>query len=69
MRSSISRSPYPGKGSCAVCGRWTELEMWDDGLNGHFCAECFDYVVDAEEALASQGLNHQIAGRQARKEA
>jgi hypothetical protein len=29
--------------------------MWDDGLNGRFCSDCFDYVVDAEEVLASQG--------------
>ena len=30
--------------------------MWDEGLNGRFCSECFDHVVDAEELLASQGL-------------
>jgi hypothetical protein len=30
--------------------------MWDDGLNGRFCSECFDHVVDAGEVLASQGL-------------
>ena len=30
--------------------------MWDDGLNGRFCAECFDHVVDAEELLVNQGL-------------
>jgi hypothetical protein len=30
--------------------------MWDDGLNGRFCSDCFDHVVDAEEVLASQGL-------------
>jgi hypothetical protein len=28
----------------------------DDGLNGRFCAECFDHVVDAEELLVDQGL-------------
>jgi hypothetical protein len=32
--------------------------MWDDGLNGSFCADCFDQVVDAEEFLTSQGLVH-----------
>jgi hypothetical protein len=31
--------------------------MWDDGLKGRFCSECFDYVVDAEECLVCQGLN------------
>ncbi len=30
--------------------------MWDEGLNGRFCSECFDHVVDAEGLLASQGL-------------
>ncbi|MEY2616041.1 MAG: hypothetical protein QOH78_1814 [Verrucomicrobiota bacterium] len=30
--------------------------MWDEGLNGRFCSECFDHVVDAEELLTSQGL-------------
>ena len=30
--------------------------MWDEGLNGRFCSECFDHVVDAEELLKSQGL-------------
>jgi hypothetical protein len=30
--------------------------MWDDGLNGRFCEECFDHVVDAEEFLVNQGL-------------
>jgi hypothetical protein len=29
--------------------------MWDDGLNGCFCSEYFDHVVDAEEVLVSQG--------------
>ena len=28
--------------------------MWDDGLKARFCSSCFDYVVDAEELLASQ---------------
>lgn len=31
--------------------------MWDDGLNGRFCLDCFDQVVDAEELLVSQGLS------------
>ena len=31
--------------------------MWDDKLNGRFCSQCFDHVVDAEEWLVSQGLN------------
>ena len=26
--------------------------MWDDGLNGRFCEECFDHVVDAEEVIS-----------------
>ena len=30
--------------------------MYDDGLNGRFCSECFDEVVDAEEFLESEGL-------------
>jgi hypothetical protein len=30
--------------------------MWDDGLNGRFCAECFDHVVDAEELLVKRGI-------------
>src|SRR6202023_233859 len=45
-----------GLGHCIVCGAWAKLEMWDDRLNGRFCVECFDYVVDAEELLASKGL-------------
>jgi hypothetical protein len=32
--------------------------MWDEGLNGRFCLDCFDQVVDAEELLVSQGLCH-----------
>ena len=32
--------------------------MWDEGLNGRFCSECFDHVVDAEELLVSHGLYH-----------
>ena len=32
--------------------------MWDEGLNGRFCLDCFDQVVDAEELLVSQGLYH-----------
>jgi hypothetical protein len=57
MSNSIRRAPYPGRGRCAVCGLWRMLEMWDDGLKGRFCSECFDYVVDAEECLVCQGLN------------
>jgi hypothetical protein len=30
--------------------------MYDHGLNGRFCSECFDEVVDAEEFLESEGL-------------
>jgi hypothetical protein len=30
--------------------------MWDDGLDGQFCVDCFDYVVDAEQLLANQLL-------------
>jgi hypothetical protein len=56
MDNSISKAPSPGPGHCIVCGAWARLEMWDDGLNGCFCLECFDYVVDAEELLLSNGL-------------
>jgi hypothetical protein len=56
MKNSISKAAYTGLGHCSVCGQWTKLEMWDDGLNGRFCSECFDHVVDAGELLASQGL-------------
>jgi hypothetical protein len=28
--------------------------MWDDGLAGRFCLDCFDYVVDAEQLFANQ---------------
>jgi hypothetical protein len=24
-----------------VCGQWNKLEMWDDGLNGRFCVDCY----------------------------
>jgi hypothetical protein len=56
MNNSISKAAYAGLGHCSVCGVWTKLEMWDEGLNGRFCSECFDHVVDAAELLASQGL-------------
>jgi hypothetical protein len=56
MNNSISKAVYAGLGHCSVCGLWTKLEMWDEGLNGRFCSECFDHVVDAAELLASQGL-------------
>jgi hypothetical protein len=56
MNNSISKAAYAGLGHCSVCGLWTKLEMWDEGLNGRFCSESFDQVVDAEELLASQGL-------------
>ena len=56
MNNSISKAAYAGLGHCSVCGLWTKLEMWDEGLNGRFCSECFDHVVDAAELLASQGL-------------
>ena len=56
MSYSISKAAYAGLGHCAVCGVWTKLEMWDEGLNGRFCSGCFDHVVDAEGLLASQGL-------------
>src|SRR6516162_4586040 len=56
MKNTISKAAYTGLGHCSVCGQWTKLEMWDDGLNGRFCSECFDHVVDAGEVLASQGL-------------
>jgi len=56
MSSSISKASYSGLGHCSVCGQWKRLEMWDEGLNGRFCLECFDQVVDAEGLLVSQGL-------------
>ena len=56
MNNSISKAAYAGLGHCSVCGVWTKLEMWDEGLNGRFCSECFDHVVDAAELLTSQGL-------------
>lgn len=56
MKTSISKAAYTGLGHCSVCGQWTKLEMWDDGLQGRFCSECFDPVVDAGELLVSQGL-------------
>src|ERR1700731_3360266 len=56
MDNSISKAHSAGLGHCIVCGAWAKLELWDDGLNGRFCVECFDYVVDAEELLASKGL-------------
>ena len=28
--------------------------MWDNGLAGRFCVDCFDYVLDAEQLLANQ---------------
>jgi hypothetical protein len=46
-----------GRGSYSVCGQYRKLRMWDDGLNGRFCSQCFDHVVDAKEWLVSQGLN------------
>lgn len=49
-----SRWPWPDR--CVVCGAWGWLPAWDEGLQGRFCTGCFDHVVDAEEALAGQGL-------------
>jgi hypothetical protein len=57
MRNLIRKALYSGGGSCLVWGQYKELPMWDDGLNGRFCSQCFDHVVDAEELLVSQGLN------------
>jgi hypothetical protein len=56
MGNSITKTHSTGLGRCIVCGAWAKLEIWDDGLDGRFCVECFDYVVDAEELLASNGL-------------
>jgi hypothetical protein len=56
MRNSIHKALYSGRGRCSVCGQWRKLQMYDDGLNGRFCSECFDEVVDAEEFLESEGL-------------
>ena len=57
MNESIlhkARCPWPGR--CAVCGTWGWLQAWDEGLQGRVCTGCFDHVVDAEAALAGQGL-------------
>ena len=56
MNGSISQTAYSGLGHCTVCGVWTHLEMWDNGLNGRFCLKCFDYVVHAKDLLRSQAL-------------
>jgi len=37
--------------------------MWDDGLAGRFCLDCFDYVVDAEQFLANQLQDRSAAER------
>ena len=37
MNGSISQAAYSGLGHCTVCGVWTHLEMWDNGLDGRFC--------------------------------
>jgi len=58
MSTSIRKASYPGLGQCSVCGLSRKLDMWDEGLNGRFCSECFDHVVDAEELLVSYGLYH-----------
>jgi hypothetical protein len=54
--STFHKALWPWPGRCAVCGRWGWLQAWDEGLQGRFCTDCFDHVVDAEAALASQGL-------------
>jgi hypothetical protein len=56
MSKSITKAAYTGLGHCSVCAHWTKLEMWDEGLHGRFCSQCFDHVVDAEELLGSLGL-------------
>jgi hypothetical protein len=56
MKNTISKAAYTGLGHCSVCGQWTKLDMWDEGLSGRFCSDCFDHVVDAGELLESQGL-------------
>jgi hypothetical protein len=56
MGNPISKALSIGLGHCIVCGAWAKLEMWDDGLNGRFCVECCDYVVDAEALLVRQRL-------------
>jgi hypothetical protein len=54
--SILHKARWPWPGRCAVCGAWGWLKAWDEGLQGRFCTGCFDHVVDAEAALASQGL-------------
>jgi hypothetical protein len=56
MNNSIKRVSFPKTGRCVVCGEWLTLEMWDDGLQGRFCTQCLDHVVDAEGFLRSEGL-------------
>ena len=56
MKNSISKAAYTELGHCSVCEQWTKLDMWDDGLNGRFCSECFDHVVDAGGLLESLGV-------------
>jgi 1-deoxyxylulose-5-phosphate synthase len=56
MSNSIKKTSFPKTGRCVVCGQWMPLELWDDGLQGRFCAECFDHVLDAEGLLISEGM-------------
>jgi hypothetical protein len=57
MNNSISKASNSEPCHCTVCGLWARLEMWDEGLGGRFCLECFDHVIDAEEFLVSGGLD------------
>jgi hypothetical protein len=54
--STLHKARWPWPGRCAVCGAWGWLKAWDGGLQGRVCTGCFDHVVGAEAALASQGL-------------
>jgi hypothetical protein len=54
--SVLHKARWPWPGRCAVCGTWGWLKAWDEGLQGRVCTGCFDHVVDAEAALADQGL-------------
>ena len=65
MRSAIHKALYSGRGRRSVCRQRRKLEIYDDGLNGRFCSECFDEVVDAEELLESEEV---VPGKGGRKQ-
>ena len=64
MNGSISQAAYSGLGHCTVCGVWTHLEMWDNGLDGRFCLKCFDYVVHAKGFVTQSSAKETLKIRQ-----